>query len=549
MSQRVSEQMVIPDELFYWIPGEMVAVVQLPSKPSDNDLDALGEQVRRLLNTLLASHKFVLEPYGSAGRWQESPAMPPVRRRVFLFGLKRRQPYAAIFFHVRHTDSTVADPVPMALSYLQASLEQLAQNGLMLVSAMPNWLIAAAAIQYSQGGPALPPRPAPPLDLVATESNAPVGWHISFSDPVLPRAVRVDQEVVVAVLDTAHHRDQLVRAAARPELRRNWLLQRLASELRDSSGMFDIEYDGRYYVTDDVRTGYDAAGNACYYPMTDHGLFISGIIRDVAPRARIRLIRILNDFGGGDLYTLFAALTDLERELTAGELPRLVVNLSLTVMPEIRRLPYLWFYDRLWESKQLIAPTRVLWHIEEGLRLLFQCLADEGALIVSPAGNDSFQAVQKQEQRHPPRAPARYESTVSVTSVNSRFEPSLFANAASMSSVRHGVATFGGDSYTLKDAQGMPEAVRGLYIAPTFPEGHQNMNGWADWSGSSFAASIISGMGARLLAQGLSLADTKERLLSSQAASSGVKSLYGSPPDIPTLLANLVRVRQRFGLP
>ena len=47
--------------------------------------------------------------------------------------------------------------------------------------------------------------------------------------------------------------------------------------------------------------------------MPDHGLFIAGLIRDIAPKASIRLIRILNDLGGGDLYNLFAALTDLEQ--------------------------------------------------------------------------------------------------------------------------------------------------------------------------------------------------------------------------------------------
>ncbi len=89
MSRSVTEMMATPDRLFYWIPGEMVAVVQLPAKPADGDVDVLGEQVRRQLNTVLAPHNLVLEPYGSAGRWQEAPAMPPVRRRAFLFGLQR----------------------------------------------------------------------------------------------------------------------------------------------------------------------------------------------------------------------------------------------------------------------------------------------------------------------------------------------------------------------------------------------------------------------------------------------------------------------------
>ncbi|HEY6285883.1 MAG TPA: hypothetical protein VIX20_09495, partial [Ktedonobacteraceae bacterium] len=101
---------------------------------------------------------------------------------------------------------------------------------------------------------------------------------------------------------------------------------------------------------------------------------MTGLIRDVAPGAHIRLIRILNDYGGGDVYNIFAALTDLEVELGSGGIRRLVINLSLNIMPDIRRLPYVWFDHRQWPSTQLAGAVRVLAHIEEGLRLLFESL-------------------------------------------------------------------------------------------------------------------------------------------------------------------------------
>jgi hypothetical protein len=41
----------------------------------------------------------------------------------------------------------------------------------------------------------------------------------------------------------------------------------------------------------------------------------------------------------------------------------------------------------------------------------------------------------------------------------------------------------------------LPDAVRGVYIAPTFPGGEPNFNGWADWSGTSFATPVISALG------------------------------------------------------
>jgi subtilisin family serine protease len=542
MSRSSKELMGTPDRLFHWIPGEMVVIVRLPRRPAEGTLDMLVEQVRGQLNALLVRYDLRLEIYGTHGRWLDVPAMPPVRRRAFVFGLQRQQPLLAIFFHTRHIDPTFVDPTPMALSYLQGQLERLEQAGLQLVSAMPNWLITAAPIFYADGGPALPPRPAPALDL-PTSGNAPVGWRVSFVDAGTALDRNGAQEVVVALLDTAHHPDHLYTAASRPELRRNWLLQQLATNLKSGNGSFEIEYN-RYPVTNDVRTGRDFQNDAGYYSMPDHGLFVAGLIRDIAPNARIRLIRILNDSGGGDLYNLFAALTDLEQELDSRSISKLVINLSLTIMPDIRRLPYVWFEHRQWPSSQLMGAIRILTHIEEGLRLLFESLYAQGALVVAAAGNDSFLANKQGLLPRPPRAPARYETTLSVTAVNSRFVPSIFANAANLPPLNTGVATFGGDGFGSIDANGLPDAVRGIYISPTFPGGEQNAAGWADWSGSSFATSIISAYAAHLLAQGLPAAQVITHIAAGQERRS--EKLFGSSPDAPSLLANIVRVQQHF---
>src|SRR5690348_11132970 len=159
MSRNSTEFVGIPDQLYHWIPGEMVIIVRLLRLPPDDVQDTLVEQIRTLLNRFLAPYQIVLEPYGTYGRWSQIPAMPPVRRSSFIFGLHRKQPLIAIFFHARHNDPSVQDPSPMALSYLQGNLEQLAQAGLHVVSAMPNWTVMAAPLLYSNGGPAIPPRP------------------------------------------------------------------------------------------------------------------------------------------------------------------------------------------------------------------------------------------------------------------------------------------------------------------------------------------------------------------------------------------------------
>lgn len=545
MSLSAADLMVTPDQMFHWIPGEMVVVVRLHRRPSQEAQDTLAEQVRSQLNAFLAGYNLVLEPYGSYGRWRETLTLPPMRRRSFVFGLQRPQPLLAIFFHVRHANPVLPDPMPIALSHLQRHLDELAQAGLYIVSAMPNWLVTAAPLLYSEGGPAAPPRPAPRLDL-PTSGNPPTGWHTSFVDPGLQFDPNGGEDVLIAVLDTAHHPDRLLSAAARPELKRNWLLQRLAANLRSDNGSFEIEYD-RYLTTSDVRTGQDAYGEPRYYFMPDHGIFVSGVLRDIVPRARIRLIRILNDFGGGDLYNLFAALTDLEQELVSGTIRRLVINLSLVVMPDMKRMPYLWFDDkRQWSSTQLAGVVRVLTHIEEGVRLLFESLSAHGALIVAAAGNDSTQSNKQGQHLRPPRAPARYEGVLSVTSVNSRFHPSRFANIAKQPPFDTGVATFGGDAYGSTDGHGLPDAVRGIYLSPTFPGGEQNTSGWADWTGTSFATPIISGLGAHLMAQNWSAANTLNRIVAGQTRRTD--KLFGPGPDVPELLANIIRVQQRFGV-
>ncbi|HXL35785.1 MAG TPA: S8 family serine peptidase, partial [Ktedonobacteraceae bacterium] len=482
--------------------------------------------------------------YGTYGRWSDIPTLPPVLRRSFVFGFHRQQPYIAIFFHVRHVGAFNTDPMPLALSYLQAHLEELAQAGLNVVSAMPNWLVTVAPQLHSDGGPAVPPRPAPQVDLAAADS-LPVGWHISFVDTGLPFDPGGAEDVLIAVLDTAQHPDRVISAAMRPEFRRNRLLQRLAEDLRNETGFLEIEYD-RYPIISDVSTGHDLYSQPAYYKMADHGVFVTGLIRDVAPGAQIRLIRILNDYGGGDLYNIYAALTDLEVELGSGPNRRLVINLSLNIMPDIRRLPYVWFDHRQWPSTQLAGAVRVLAHIEEGLRLLFESLYAYDVLIVAAAGNDSVLANKQAQKPRPPRIPARYETTLSVASVNSRYVPSIFANTACTPPMNAGVATFGGDSDGMLDANGLPEAVRGVYIAPTFPGGEQNVSGWADWSGSSFATAIISGLGAHLIAQDWPLTNVISRIAAGKVRRT--EKLFGSGPDVPELIANVIRVQQRFGL-
>ena len=96
----------------------------------------------------------------------------------------------------------------------------------------------------------------------------------------------------------------------------------------------------------------DPAHNALV-DISDHGLFATGIVHDVAPRARIRLIRVLNDYGAGDSQVLLATLAALlgDETLRPTAQRRLIVNLSLAVdLPPGIDLLRFWYpaaYQRL----------------------------------------------------------------------------------------------------------------------------------------------------------------------------------------------------------
>src|SRR5258708_31489892 len=100
MARTASELMGTPDSLFHWIPGEIVLVVRLKRKPADELQETLVEQIRATLNTVLAAYQLTLEPYGSGGRWRETPGIPPIYPRAFIFCLPHPQPYVALFFRV-----------------------------------------------------------------------------------------------------------------------------------------------------------------------------------------------------------------------------------------------------------------------------------------------------------------------------------------------------------------------------------------------------------------------------------------------------------------
>jgi hypothetical protein len=174
-----------------------------------------------------------------------------------------------------------------------------------------------------------------------------------------------------------------------------------------------------------------------HYDMSDHGLFVTGMIRDIAPGSHITVYRILNKYGGGaSFFNVYRALSHAIAQ--AGGAP-LVVNMSFAIEAPIRAvralLAYPAFYSMLPNFVALLKATSntgpavndaVLLHVDglveingalevTGWRgalrlpyLLFSGLLPSNVLLIAAAGNDS----NRPHRLFPPRLPAAFEGVL-----------------------------------------------------------------------------------------------------------------------------------------
>src|SRR4030095_12775981 len=106
--------------------------------------------------------------------------------------------------------------------------------------------------------------------------------------------------VDVAILDTAPSQQDITNA-----------LQKWSGD----NGLVDRLLNGRlqicYAPNMHLLSGVNVDLIEYPYPISNHGLFIAGIINSIAPMASLRLIEVLNPHGVGTAETLVAGLAKL----------------------------------------------------------------------------------------------------------------------------------------------------------------------------------------------------------------------------------------------
>jgi len=213
----------------------------------------------------------------------------------------------------------------------------------------------------------------------------------------------------------------------------------------------------------------------------DHGLFAAGLVHAVAPESEIRLVRVLDDTGQGDLQTLNRAIVAFidevisrrgtpESQQGAG-LRGAVMNLSLGVHPppdaEEQGLP-----EEISSLQTILAAA--------------QCL---DIVTVAAAGNDSAEA----ESPYPAQIPASWSSTIGVAASNEHGELACFSNEGEILAPGGDGGPDAGDCEPMfhRCTGDCPYALISLSLAsPT---------GYRYWTGTSFSTPLVSGLAAAVV--------------------------------------------------
>jgi hypothetical protein len=488
---------------WHYRPGELVVAVHLS--------DDAGQQAQAHASVGRAIEQHVAGSSGGLFSQQQR------RRDPIIFRAPGKPPLAFLFFDL---DQSGHDYVKKAVHDAQAgdlaALDGVRGTGVSPLGVMPHWL-GSAQQDYSDGSPATLPRPVRPRRSTAR-------WRYRYTAldagldfrPRLSRGRRL-LPVPVLILDTPPDWPRAWRQARR-FADRNAQLPELLDFLGDTSlpgwhtdALAALDSTG-------LRLARTADGRPRGHDVSDHALFIAGLIHDLAPTSRIQLRPVLNRFGVGDLHLLLQVLQDVTVTKPA-EQP-LVINMSVGFMPKLEYLPWLWYgvdrpndpdfvpdvpirdepRDQAWllSNRAEVARTRALLH--GGLDQLGGYLLANNCFGVAAAGNDSLRRVESGHPRFGPDYPARDEAVLGVAATTrAAATAAAYSNLGDELEAGDHIATFGGGVRAADDTP--REGVIGVFSAPNFPRatgdpagGLRNDTGWAEWSGTSFATAIAAGL-------------------------------------------------------
>lgn len=347
----------------------------------------------------------------------------------------------------------------------------------------PNWLMSGSQAYITGGGPGGEPVP---VDGTGTVGEENARFRVGFpKEPNQSSNAPCGKEVSVVLLDTAP--SPLAFDEANKWLPSHFLLSSLCGTTTQLTRIPGPP--GRYRTENDRLRVYYPAETALHqldhysidqhdYRMSDHGLFIAGIVNTIAPTAHLHLVRILNNYGLGTLEALaqgmHVILDDLD-DLKQKPAQSTIINCSLTIRVLTEE-------DLI--AMQVLDPKDLAKDLRAGLRWYLDAISVDttGGQVIAAAGNEGKLPDGK---RKPARYPAAFHGVIGVGA------PEEYSNTADEPE-SEGAITEGGVIGPTGEADNT-KGILGVYIGE-FPHSKPNTTGWARWAGTSFAAGIITGV-------------------------------------------------------
>jgi hypothetical protein len=214
--------------------------------------------------------------------------------------------------------------------------------------------------------------------------------------------------------------------------------------------------------------------------ISNHGLFVAGLVHVVAPDSEIHLIRVLENDGCGDLFAIESAIDSFIRETlddNEGTLKDTVINLSLGV----HQPP---------NPSEFGLPEEV-----KSLQYIVEKAIKYGAVVVAAAGNDSYD---KEDTPDSMEIPANDPSVIGVAASSSEHKRGCFSNEGD-------VAAPGGNGINSCEVPGEDPPDSDEYVCQREPGLclisliHKPEPGYAYWVGTSFSTPLVSGLAALTL--------------------------------------------------
>lgn len=432
------------------------------------------------------------------------------------------------------TDDALMLKVVKKINAFRANLNEQQHGNINAAVIAPVMLNGATPDGIGQGCPLIPPIPA---------SDSCSNWHYRLPKISSDLKTKTGEGVTVFILDAIPERG-IIERAVRDAGDDNVLLRNVYETVSfDYSLLSGVQEAEALRGMEDGFVGKDVYGR--HYPilLQDHGLYIAGIVRDVARKANIECVRVLNGFCVGDMNVLSNALTNIYNRKIGAAGPSLegkpvVINMSL-VFPTDAEL-----------SQGIDPSSGGFGTIRAAIFLQIKALTDLGVVIAASAGNEG-----DERETSGPRPIALYPAQFCYAPYNDDNIIPVGAVDSSGSATKYscypgprGVATYGGDVPKVSpklppsanptvDTSDMPH---GIYASVEYPPlsvdppeqyyAASDEHAWAYWVGTSFATPIVTALAARILQSSPTMAGTgvHDAILSEAADTVQWTNLSGS---------------------